>query len=1355
MLKNKGSNKKAIKIPQNYKTIIDSIENSDIGFFRSTIEGKILFCNQAFISIFGYKSLESIRKISTEELYFNKSDRTKALAEITKKGYIKGKELVFRKKNGEKIYVLVYSKAIFDKNKKIKYIDGFIEDITALKNKEIDILEAKRKLEILNKINASLSGVLDINELLEKCMSIVLSNLPEKIGAVLYLVEDDWLVPESFYAFNKDDFFFPVKIGSSEEFGNISSEVFYRKKEVVAKNTNNKKFLLKYPKFKNVKPHSFAIFPILFNDSCIGVLNLFTDTVNYFDNEKVKFLKLIVKQLGIYIHNALEYKKTNEKIKEIKDKYNEIKSSYDISLRLSSYLEFDKVVNECFSILKENKFTSARIYLTSEESENLNLIAFYGDDNNISQYNELKKGELFSGLAYLKKENVIVNSSHSEFALKIAPSLKEMKEHSFASLPIIFGNKCIGVLTISSSRVNAFNNKGLLICESIAKQLALVLNNVLLHSTALQKSNNLEQLYNTIRRLTRHFDINDVFNEAFEIFKEMGFVSCKIYRLNEKENILELISFYSGRTGNILEKIKVGEYFSGKAARELTPVIINDTYSEEALKVDPNLKLAERHSFASFPLEYEGKCLGILGVVFPNINKFTTEVINLCVNICKHIALLWNNYQIHEQTQSKFDRISLLYETTKKLSSYVSVNDIITECFNFFRELGFTDSRVFLLENGKLNLFTFYSDSNIINEIPKSISEGNLISQSSLQKNEPIIINDTHDKIMIEVYPELLNYRKFSFSAFPIEYGNKKLGVLNLSSDEVGKFDESNLFIIKRLVQHLGILLNNSRLYDELLKKNKELKVLNELSAELNKKMDLFESGEIITNKLSEFFDLDGFYIDLYNRDNNTLSNVINVDIIDGKKTFYKGEQNRQVTNPFIRNIINTKEPYLLLRESENDKIFSLNTFGDKSRRSLSLMYVPIYSEEEVFGIICVHSYKKNAFNEDNLNLLSSIANYISISIKNILLYNTLRDSENRYKTLIENAPEAIYSIDKNGLFIAVNKKTCEFLNQEESVLINKSVVSFVDINLRNSFIESFKIAKETQTPVTFDIKTLTDKYYQTTLMPIYEEVTNQMYFIGITRDITLQKKSEEDKLKVQQQISESKRHEFIVNITRNIAHVFNNVLVNVLSRSSFAKTIVDKNSAVYSHLEKIEASSKRVGELVKQLLTFAQSGNYLMDKADLNKIVQFFFFSNKPKIRENINFNLFLSDQNPQVICNRDQILVVFDKLFTNCIEAISEKGNITIKTELVNIEKPLVYSNQKLEVGVYGVISFIDDGCGIREDVKNRFFEPFNTTKEYGRGLGLPSVYGIIISHNGFINIQSEINKGTTVEVYLPIAK
>jgi len=76
-------------------------------------------------------------------------------------------------------------------------------------------------------------------------------------------------------------------------------------------------------------------------------------------------------------------------------------------------------------------------------------------------------------------------------------------------------------------------------------------------------------------------------------------------------------------------------------------------------------------------------------------------------------------------------------------------------------------------------------------------------------------------------------------------------------------------------------------------------------------------------------------------------------------------------------------------------------------------------------------------------------------------------------------------------------------------------------------------------------------------------------------------------------------------------------------------------------------------------------------------------------------------------------------------------------------------------LEVGAYGVISFLDDGCGIREDVKNRFFEPFNTTKGYGRGLGLPSVYGIIISHNGFINIQSEINKGTTVEVYLPIAK
>jgi len=130
MVKNKGYSRRSNKIPRDYETIIDSIENSDIGFFRSTKEGKILYYNKALISIFGYKSLESFSEVfSSEELYFNKSDRTKILAEITKKGYIKGKELILRKKNGNKIYVILYAKAVFDKNKEIEYIYGFIEDI--------------------------------------------------------------------------------------------------------------------------------------------------------------------------------------------------------------------------------------------------------------------------------------------------------------------------------------------------------------------------------------------------------------------------------------------------------------------------------------------------------------------------------------------------------------------------------------------------------------------------------------------------------------------------------------------------------------------------------------------------------------------------------------------------------------------------------------------------------------------------------------------------------------------------------------------------------------------------------------------------------------------------------------------------------------------------------------------------------------------------------------------------------------------------------------------------------------------------------------------------------------------------
>jgi PAS domain S-box-containing protein len=1341
------------KKPANVKMLTEIIENSRIGVFRTTIDGKILFCNSALITLLGYKSFQDIKNIDLrKDLYKTPDERNKLIERLKKEKSIEKSEVVLISKKGQEITALFSIKAKSDK-RGIKYLDGFIEDISALKQNEVRIVKVNEYLKILNDINISLSEILNFDELLDKCMKVILMHFSGNLGGVLYIVQDEWLVPEAYYPEDRGELFFPIKIGSSDDYGNLSSWVYNQKKEIVANNTHNKKFLDINPSFKKEHAHSFAIFPVISGEKVIGVMNIFCEDVKYFNHDMVKIFRGIVAQLAVYLHNAVTYLKTRKNIDEAKKKLEEVNLCYQISNRLAGHIEFDKIINECFSILKEQKFASAKIYLTSEDNQSLNLLSYY-DETDIAFPREIiENGKFFSGLAALKKTPIIINDSHDIEAISIDPDLKTRAKHSFASLPIIYGNKCLGVINISATEPNKFRKSTISFCDAISGQLAFVLNNAVLHSQMLKKNHELVQLYNTINRLSKHIEIKDIITEAFDIFKEMGFVCGKIYKVSADNTYLELLSSYFNKEGKILKRIKIGESFSGEAAEKLHVVVVNDSHDAEILKKYPEFANLVRHSFATFPLEYQNKCIGVLSVVGLEVGKFTPEILNLCTNIVKQLALLLNNSEIHDKTIKRYQEVTLLYDITKRLSLHISLNEIVTECFEFFRDRNFTDGKLYLNNNDNLELFALYSNSKVIPDVPKNISEGNYFSSISYDTGNPIIINSTHSNLFCDPFPEMINIKEHSIAVFPIIYGDNKLGVLNLACDEPQGFDEFTINLVTNITHHLGVLINNSKLYEEVVRKNQDLRILNELSQELNKKMNLDEGSRIISKKLEELFDYDGFYIDIYDSDTDTMSNVINIDILDGEKKYFKGQQNRVIKSELIRKIISEKEPVLLLRENENDKIYNLSTFGDVKRRALSLMYSPLYAKNEILGILAVHSYKKNAFNKDDLSILNGIANYISITIKNILLYKHLSDSENRYKTLIKNAPEAIYSFDAHGICTAVNSRMCEFLKKSEMELIGKYITSFLPDSMRKYFVDKFRGIQDRETPVSFELKTEDGKYYDNTIMPIFGEENVLEYFVGITRDITMQKEAEENNIKVQQQLSENKKHEFIVSMTRNIAHVFNNVLVNVLSRSSFAKTLVEKDSIIYPHLEKIELSSKRVGELVKQLLTFAQSGNYLTEALDLNKIIQFFFYSKKPQIKSNINIQLALSEKNPIVISNRDQLIVMLDKIFTNSIEAVGEKGTITFTSGIIDIKEQKFLGSQNIGSGTYGKFSIIDDGCGIREDIKNRFFEPFNTTKEYGRGLGLPSVFGIILNMNGFLNVISEIDKGTEVEIYLPL--
>lgn len=246
--------------------------------------------------------------------------------------------------------------------------------------------------------------------------------------------------------------------------------------------------------------------------------------------------------------------------------------------------------------------------------------------------------------------------------------------------------------------------------------------------------------------------------------------------------------------------------------------------------------------------------------------------------------------------------------------------------------------------------------------------------------------------------------------------------------------------------------------------------------------------------------------------------------------------------------------------------------------------------------------------------------------------------------------------------------------------------------------------------------------------------------------DVTEKKQTESQRQKTQ-------RFESISTVTGGMAHNINNALSPVLmSIQLLANTLPDESSQKL--LASIEANTRRSADVVKQVLSFVQGFKgdqnifsleaLLLDVAAMLKQS----FPRSILVRTNIASDLWL------ISGNQAQLHQMLLNLCENACDAMPEGGILRISVGNVWVDTNLARTNMDAKMGSYVVITVSDTGIGIPAENLNRIFEPFFTTKEFGKGtgLGLSMVAGIVRGHEGFINVESEINKGTQISVYLP---
>ena len=273
---------------------------------------------------------------------------------------------------------------------------------------------------------------------------------------------------------------------------------------------------------------------------------------------------------------------------------------------------------------------------------------------------------------------------------------------------------------------------------------------------------------------------------------------------------------------------------------------------------------------------------------------------------------------------------------------------------------------------------------------------------------------------------------------------------------------------------------------------------------------------------------------------------------------------------------------------------------------------------------------------------------------------------------------------------------------------------------------------------------------FRITSSPIFNERGDTIAVIKMFEDVT-------ERVHLEEQLRQSQKMEAIGQLAGGVAHDFNNILQAMMGYSSMLRAVLPKEEETYEFASEIEQGTERAAALTRQLLMFSRRQVMQPSNMVLNDVVDNLLKMLRRVIGENIRLEWLPGKRLGTVYADPGMIEQVLMNLCINARDAMPDGGVLTIETQNVLIDSAYCDNHVWASPGRYVLLSVTDTGCGVAPEIMERIFEPFFTTKEQGKGtgLGLATVYGIIRQHEGMVNVYSEVGKGSTFKVYLPLSE
>ena len=364
----------------------------------------------------------------------------------------------------------------------------------------------------------------------------------------------------------------------------------------------------------------------------------------------------------------------------------------------------------------------------------------------------------------------------------------------------------------------------------------------------------------------------------------------------------------------------------------------------------------------------------------------------------------------------------------------------------------------------------------------------------------------------------------------------------------------------------------------------------------------------------------------------------------------------------------------------------------------------------------------------------------------------SVRDTAQRLRAVVEHAPIVVFAIDRDGVFTLSEGRGLESLGLKPGQVVGLSAFElYKDVPQAR---ENLRICLAGE--AVNDVVRIGDLVFESIYTPRRNAEGDVIGVSGVAWEVTQRVRAVEAAKALEAQLFQAQKMETIGTLAGGIAHDFNNILSPILGYTDLALSLLEANSPVREDLEQVIRAAHRAKELVEQILIFSRRGDEMRRPLQLHLIVLEALKLIRSSLPSTVEVQQRVETRDDTVFADPAQMHQVFINLCTNAAHAMREtNGVLRIEMARETVDAPTA-ARVGLKPGDHVVLTVRDQGEGMEPTTQARIFEPFFTTKKPGEGtgLGLSVVHGIVMSHGGAIDVTSQRGQGSTFRVYLPSA-